>query len=373
MKKNSLLSLLLISCCMPVCNAFRHYGVDYQEHYETKTMEVIGAQADLTHGIFLERVMSHYNALWPVTDIKFECFANNKVLKVMDMRQARLTSLKERLFYYCMNLDTVYLPESVPGEYFLSEIGTNTFLDCWKLRHVTIPVNLKKICHGAFRRCKKMEHIDLPYTVETIMEYAFAQCESLKSIVLSTGIQYLGVGVFQDCYSLETVEFYNRYGIRIQPCAFENCVSLKNIYFNKENIIQIDSCAFKGCTSLKTFTVPSSVNKGIGASAFEGCTSLDSVTSTADVPPTLGRNAFKNISPTCVLTVPYGRRAAYLAAGWTEDIFKGGIREQMPAGIHDVKVEYKRQGGWYDLQGRPVGHPEKGRMYIRDGRKILVK
>ncbi|MBQ1816149.1 MAG: leucine-rich repeat domain-containing protein [Bacteroidaceae bacterium] len=371
--KKGLLSFVLILCCMSVCNAFRHYGVYYQEHYETKTMEVIGAQADLTHGIFLERVMSHYNALWPVTNIKFECFANNKVIKVMDMSQARLTSLKERLFYNCMNLDTVYLPESVPGEYFLSEIGTNTFLDCWKLRHVTIPVNLKKICHGAFRRCKKMEHIDLPYTVETIMEYAFAQCESLKSIVLSTGIQYLGVGVFQDCYSLETVEFYNRYGIRIQPCTFENCVRLKNIYFNKENIIQIDSCAFKGCTSLKTFTVPSSVNKGIGASAFEGCTSLDSVTTTADVPPTLGRNAFKNISPTCVLTVPYGRRAAYIAAGWTEDIFKGGIREQMPAGIHDVKVEHKRQGGWYDLQGRPVGHPEKGRMYIRDGRKILVK
>ena len=373
MKKNSLLSLLLISCCMSVCNAFRHYGVDYQEHYETKTMEVIGAQADLTHGIFLERVMSHYNALWPVTNIKFECFANNKVIKVMDMSKARLTNIGERIFYNCINLDTVYLPESVPGEYFLSEIGTNTFLDCWKLRHVTIPVNLKKICHGAFRRCKKMEHIDLPYTVETIMEYAFAQCDSLKSIVLSTGLFSLGIGVFQDCYSLETVEFYNRYGIRIQPCAFENCVSLKNIYFNKENIIQIDSCAFKGCTSLKTFTVPSSVNKGIGASAFEGCTSLDSVTTTADVPPTLGRNAFKNISPTCVLTVPYGRRAAYIAAGWTEDIFKGGIREQMPAGIHDVKVEHKRQGGWYDLQGRPVGHPEKGRMYIRDGRKILVK
>jgi len=30
---------------------------------------------------------------------------------------------------------------------------------------------------------------------------------------------------------------------------------------------------------------------------------------------------FNNIGSSCVLTVPYGTRDAYIAAGWTEDVF----------------------------------------------------
>ena len=32
----------------------------------------------------------------------------------------------------------------------------------------------------------------------------------------------------------------------------------------------------------------------------------------------------------CKLTVPRGTRDAYIAAGWTEDIFKGGVVEAEP-------------------------------------------
>ena len=50
-----------------------------------------------------------------------------------------------------------------------------------------------------------------------------------------------------------------------------------------------------------------------------------------DYPPSLligvGTDAFKNISSECVLTVPHGTRQAYLDAGWSESIFKGGIEE----------------------------------------------
>ena len=38
-------------------------------------------------------------------------------------------------------------------------------------------------------------------------------------------------------------------------------------------------------------------------------------------------DAFKGISAECVLTVPHGTRQAYLDAGWSESIFKGGIEE----------------------------------------------
>jgi hypothetical protein len=112
----------------------------------------------------------------------------------------------------------------------------------------------------------------------------------------------------------------------------------------------------------------------IDAMAFEGCTALDSVTCLVEEPFVFGKDAFKNISPKCVLTVPYGKRAAYIAAGWTTDVFKGGIVElPAPEGIQAVRVDKADKGIYYDLEGREVLKPEKGKIYIRKGKKVLVK
>ncbi len=54
---------------------------------------------------------------------------------------------------------------------------------------------------------------------------------------------------------------------------------------------------------------------------------MNSVVSKIKVPFTFGASAFKNISSDCVLSVPDGTRDAYIAKGWTEDVFKGGIEE----------------------------------------------
>jgi len=134
-----------------------------------------------------------------------------------------------------------------------------------------------------------------------------------------------------------------------------------------------DSVFYK-CTSLPKITIPASVTKGIGASAFEGCTALDSVTCLIEEPYAFGRDAFKNISSKCVLTVPYGKRAAYIAKGWTTKVFKGGVVElPAPEGIQAVKVKADDKGTYYDLEGREVLQPEKGRIYIRSGKKVLVR
>ena len=45
-------------------------------------------------------------------------------------------------------------------------------------------------------------------------------------------------------------------------------------------------------------------------------------------PFAFGGGAFGYISKNCVLTVPYGTRDAYIAAGWTTSVFKGGIVEK---------------------------------------------
>ena len=54
---------------------------------------------------------------------------------------------------------------------------------------------------------------------------------------------------------------------------------------------------------------------------------MTSVISEIEVPFFFGSSAFHEISPNCVLTVPYGTKDKYIAKGWTENIFKGGIVE----------------------------------------------
>ncbi len=68
----------------------------------------------------------------------------------------------------------------------------------------------------------------------------------------------------------------------------------------------------------------------IRESAFEYCRSLTSVISEIEEPFAFGSKAFGNISSSCTLTVPYGTRDAYIAAGWTTSIFNGGIVEMDP-------------------------------------------
>ena len=110
----------------------------------------------------------------------------------------------------------------------------------------------------------------------------------------------------------------------------------------------------------------------IGDSAFVGCTALDSVTIHVETPYAFGAAAFSAISDHCVLIVPYGKAQAYREAGWTEQVFKGGIKEMpMPAGIRQVRAG-TQEDVYYDLQGRPVAHPQKGKIYIVQDRKVVA-
>ena len=176
------------------------------------------------------------------------------------------------------------------------------------------------------------------------------------------------------CTSLKSVIFpETTTSVSIRDGVFENCISLDSVILT-DVVFKIYDAAFKNCTSLSKITIPASVIKGIGVSAFEGCTALDSVTCLVEEPFAFGKDAFKNISPKCVLTVPYGKRSAYIAAGWTTDVFKGGIVElPAPEGIQAVRVDKADKGTYYDLEGREITNPEKGRIYIRAGRKVLVK
>ena len=100
--------------------------------------------------------------------------------------------------------------------------------------------------------------------------------------------------------------------------------------------------AFRNVQRETPVTIGNSVTS-IGSYAFEGCSSLTSIKSKIETPFTFGSNAFKNVSSTCVLTVPEGTRDAYIAAGWTTSVFKGGVFEEEI--VENVTIAMKTGSG----------------------------
>ena len=103
---------------------------------------------------------------------------------------------------------------------------------------------------------------------------------------------------------------------------------LKEIEFHCS---KLGSWLFNGQTSLEKVVLGSEVTS-IEDRAFYGCTNVQTVVSYIQEPFAFGYSAFyfNNTYNTCKLIVPAGTRDAYIAKGWTESVFKGGVVEADP-------------------------------------------
>ena len=269
-----------------------------------------------------------------------------------------LTSIGESAFCYCSNLTSVTIPESV------TTIGEGAFMGCSSLTAVTIPESVTSIEHAIFGGCSSLTSMTIPKGVTSIGEWAFSYCSSLTSVTIPKGVTTIGEGAFYGCSGLTSVSIPSSV-TSISSQAFSYCSGLASISVDTDNpsydsrndcnaiietasnslilgckntviptgVTSIGNYAFEGCNGLTSITIPESVTS-IGESAFCDCSGLTSIISEITVPFPFDSDAFTSIASSCVLTIPYGTKDAYIAAGWTENTFKGGIVEQpAPAGI----------------------------------------
>lgn len=155
------------------------------------------------------------------------------------------------------------------------------YLNNLSMTSIVIPNSVKKIGKSSFRSCLKLTSVEIPNSVESIGDYAFCDCKDLTSITIPNSVKIISEG------------------------------------------------AFDGCSSLPSITIPKGVTS-IGYAPFANCKVLTSVVSEVEEPFSIDNMTFSNISSSCTLTVPYGKRDAYIAKGWTADVFKGGIIEAAP-------------------------------------------
>ncbi len=287
-----------------------------------------------------------------------------------------VTSICNRAFQDCSSLTSVVIPNSV------TSIGHYAFDGCSGLTSIVIPNSVTSIGSGAFIQCSSLTSVTIPNSVTSISSQTFSHCISLTSVTIPNSVVSIDHKAFEGCYKLTSITIPNSV-TTIGQVVFGRCLELTKIEVDKGNSVYdsrndcnaiietasntiIAGCkntiipnsvtgigrnAFYGCSRLTSVTIPNSVTSigerafnasgltsvtipgsvtSIGYYAFQGCSKLTSVISEIKQPFTLYAHAcsFDYISNQCVLTVPVGKRDAYIAKGWTTDVFQGGIVEE---------------------------------------------
>ena len=221
-------------------------------------------------------------------------------------------------------------------QYFtgLETIGEYAFRGCNNLTSVVLPNQVKSIDAYAFAGCSKLTSIIFPDNVTRIDIYAFLDCTSLVELHIPQSVTHIGEAAFNGTLGVTTITVDERNPIYDSR---NNCNAIIETAANKlvagccatvipTDVTIIDNDAWGGCWSLKSIRLPKNILR-IEHGAFNWAITLNAVVSEIKMPFQFEEEAFDHIGGECTLTVPHGTRDAYIAAGWTEEIFKGGIME----------------------------------------------
>ena len=239
-----------------------------------------------------------------------------------------VTSIGERAFFFCKNLTSVTIPDSV------ASIGINPFLRCAQLQTIqvspdhpvlatidgvlfekttktlicypggldaaeyAIPEGILSIGENAFSGCKNLTSVIIPDSMTSIGDSAFSGCFGLTSITIPDSVTSIGNYAFSSC-PLTSITIPDSV-TSIGNNAFMLCYNLTSITL-PDSLTSISDNTFSGCRNLTSITIPDSVIT-IGEKTFRDCFALTSVT-IPDSVTSIGKSAFDNCSDNLVLTV----------------------------------------------------------------------
>ena len=248
----------------------------------------------------------------------------------------------------------------------ITNIGDGAFRECVKIESVELPTSCTIIGDSAFCGCVALDSIVIPEGVTSIGNYAFYCCTGLTSVTIPNSVTSIGESAFDACLELATITIPE--GVtEISTWTFAECISMKSITLPK-TLENIDVCAFAHCLELETIVIPENV-VSIAGRVFEYCPKLSEVTCLNPIPPVLGEDPFIAISPTAILRVPDVE--AYKASDWAK-YFPTIVDLDMDiTAINGVEAEQMKSTTIYDLSGRRVHTPVKGRIYVVNNKVVM--
>ena len=126
-------------------------------------------------------------------------------------------------------LTEVVIPEGI------TKMDPYSFMDCSRVRRVTIPSGMREIPAGAFWGCTGLTEVDVPDGVTSIGPAAFACCENLRRVALPASLEHVGCGAFRDCARLDEVAVPPEFALPDASHVFEGCKLSAEHYCRQTN------------------------------------------------------------------------------------------------------------------------------------------
>lgn len=277
----------------------------------------------------------------------------------------------EEYAFYDAGLKALQLPPKL--EIDLAAFGFN------HMKEIVIPEGYEEIGNSWFCGCDELVNLVLPSTLRIIRPNAFAVCLNLAEVTFPEGLEKIGFDAFYYNINLKEVDLSKCHNLKaIDFGVFGDCTSLQSVKL-PEGLKLIEHEAFAN-SALQEITIPSTVDS-ITFNAFSGCYDLKTYRCMGQTPPRMrdldihDHNLGTIYNPYTVLYVPKGCVEAYRAAPyWRQFMHILEMNEDM--GVQPVMTTDKQTDGYtYDLQGHRMaeGHPLLPGIYVRNGRKVIVR
>lgn len=232
---------------------------------------------------FLGNIPSFNNAEF------YQCTA---LTKVELANPTALTKIGGSVFYYCSNLVTFEIPQTV------TVVDGEAFRECKKLTgNINLP-NLKTLGGSAFRGCAAISSVKIGGTISGVANHAFYGAKSVTSIDFSacTNLTYIGENAFRECEKATSIIVPSGY-TSIGNYAYQNCYALESVVIH-DGVLTIGQYAFQSDSKIKSIIIPDSVTS-IGYMAFQS-SGLTSVKMSNAV-TTFGGNCFQGTKISSVI------------------------------------------------------------------------
>lgn len=303
---------------------------------------------------------------------KFYCIHLSKIIL-----PEGLIEIGDAAFYYAMRLENVNLPES------LRRIGDSSFYGCNELMEsqLILKENICEIGNDAFYRCSLQDVFIFSDKIKDIPARTFF-ATGITKLIFNLGIEKIGEEAF--AYNKIT-ELQVPYTCKeLGKNAFAYNMELKKIY-PLEGVERIEAYALQACVKVQKMVLPATL-KYVGPFSIPpkltclGCEALlPPVCGESEINPGWGPFGFyEDDKIPYPLYVPVGSAELYRQAwGWKqfETIIETDNVWDATASVESISEDdlKESQGQLYDLSGKKVIEPLPGRIYLRDGKKILLR
>ena len=404
------ISLLLILCT--TANAQYYYTIDgiaYECTVSPATAKVYSKYPKYSGSIKIPSTVLVYTTTCKVVAIKQNTFLDCVGLTSVSIPNS-ITSIGASAFKNCVGLTSVEIPNSV------TKIEENTFEGCSSLTSVIIPSSVTSIADYAFRNCSELKQIVIPESVVSIGSGAFEGCMNLENIYFysnptigtdaipsttkcqlmlndsnATDFNTANANTYADVSYTRTIS-EGKYGTIMLPFA-PDAASLENYAFYEliesgEGYMRFEEVATPVANTPYIYTLREG-KENIAITGGETTISSNIVTPEVDGWQTIGSFSNQSIDTsngnyyalsvtdneinriTKNLTVlPY--RAYFKSANASKSALN--IYINGTTGVETIssnEIDGFENGAIFDLSGHKVSKPQKGNIYIKDGKKIM--